>query len=55
MCGCSTATSARWGAVVELPDGELDRALDVDPMVDWWFDECGITHRLAVGDVIHLR
>ena len=42
---------------VELPDGELEgRALDVEPdgrLVV--VDECGITHRLAVGDVIHLR
>jgi BirA family biotin operon repressor/biotin-[acetyl-CoA-carboxylase] ligase len=42
---------------VELPDGEVvGRALDVEPdgrLVV--VDECGITHRFAVGDVIHLR
>jgi BirA family transcriptional regulator, biotin operon repressor / biotin---[acetyl-CoA-carboxylase] ligase len=42
---------------VELPEGEVvGRALDVEPdgrlIV---IDECGITHRFAVGDVVHLR
>ena len=42
---------------VELPDGLVEgRALDVEPdgrlIV---VDECGITHRFAVGDVVHLR
>ena len=42
---------------VELPGGASGgRALDAEPdgrlVVG---DECGITHRLAVGDVIHLR
>lgn len=42
---------------VELPDGEVTgRALDVEPdgrlIV---VDDCGLTHRFAVGDVIHLR
>ena len=42
---------------VELSDGEVTgRALDVEPdgrlIV---VDECGITHRFAVGDIIHLR
>ena len=42
---------------VELPDGTVEgRALDVEPdgrlIV---VDECGITHRFAVGDVVHLR
>ena len=42
---------------VELPDGELKgRALDVEPVGRLVVvDECGITHRLAVVDVIHLR
>ena len=42
---------------VELPDGEVTgRALDVEPdgrLVV--IDDCGITHRFAVGDVVHLR
>ncbi len=42
---------------VELADGALEgRALDVEPngrlLV---LDECGITHRVDTGDVIHLR
>jgi BirA family biotin operon repressor/biotin-[acetyl-CoA-carboxylase] ligase len=42
---------------VELPEGEVvGRALDVEPdgrlIV---IDECGITHRFAVGDIVHLR
>jgi BirA family transcriptional regulator, biotin operon repressor / biotin---[acetyl-CoA-carboxylase] ligase len=42
---------------VSLPDGEVTgRALDVEPdgrlIV---VDECGVTHRFAVGDVVHLR
>ncbi len=42
---------------VEVPDGMVEgRALDVESdgrLVV--VDECGITHRFAVGDVIHLR
>jgi len=42
---------------VELPDGEVvGRALDVEPdgrLVV--IDDCGITHRFAVGDIVHLR
>ena len=42
---------------VDLPDGEVvGRALDVEPdgrLVV--VDDCGLTHRFAVGDVIHLR
>jgi BirA family transcriptional regulator, biotin operon repressor / biotin---[acetyl-CoA-carboxylase] ligase len=42
---------------VELPDGEIvGRATDVDPdgrLVV--LDECGVTHRLDVGDVVHVR
>ena len=42
---------------VELPDGEVvGRAIDVEPdgrLVV--IDECGITHRFSVGDVVHLR
>ncbi|MGB8858615.1 MAG: biotin--[acetyl-CoA-carboxylase] ligase [Ilumatobacteraceae bacterium] len=42
---------------VELPDGITEgRALDLEPdgrLVV--VDDCGITHRFAVGDVIHLR
>ncbi len=42
---------------VDLADGAVDgRAIDVDPdgrlLV---LDECGITHRIDTGDVIHLR
>jgi len=42
---------------VDLPDGEVvGRALDVEPdgrLVV--VDDCGVTHRFAVGDVVHLR
>lgn len=42
---------------VVLPDGDLvGRALDVEPdgrLVV--LDECAVTHRLSVGDVVHLR
>ncbi len=42
---------------VELPDGVVEgRALDVEPdgrLVV--LDVCGITHRFAVGDIVHLR
>lgn len=42
---------------VELPDGVLEgRAVDVESdgrLVV--VDECAITHRLAVGDIVHLR
>jgi BirA family transcriptional regulator, biotin operon repressor / biotin---[acetyl-CoA-carboxylase] ligase len=42
---------------VELPDGEIvGRATDVEPdgrLVV--LDECGVTHRLDIGDVVHLR
>jgi BirA family transcriptional regulator, biotin operon repressor / biotin---[acetyl-CoA-carboxylase] ligase len=42
---------------VELPDAEIvGRATDVEPdgrLVV--LDECGITHRLDVGDIVHLR
>ncbi|MEY4338407.1 MAG: Biotin protein ligase terminal domain, partial [Actinomycetota bacterium] len=41
----------------ELPDGAVEgRALDVERdgrLVV--LDECGITHRFDVGDVVHLR
>ena len=42
---------------IELPTGELvGTAVDVDPdgrlLV---LDECAITHRVSVGDVVHLR
>jgi BirA family transcriptional regulator, biotin operon repressor / biotin---[acetyl-CoA-carboxylase] ligase len=42
---------------VELPAGEVvGRATDVDPdgrLV--LLDECGLTHRLDVGDIVHVR
>ena len=42
---------------VELPDGVLEgTATDVEPdgrLVV--LDACAVTHRLAVGDVVHLR
>jgi BirA family biotin operon repressor/biotin-[acetyl-CoA-carboxylase] ligase len=42
---------------VELPDGVVEgRAVDVEPdgrLVV--VDDCAVTHRFAVGDVIHLR
>ena len=42
---------------VHLPDGEVEgRAIDVEAdgrLVV--LDACGITHRFAVGDVVHLR
>jgi BirA family transcriptional regulator, biotin operon repressor / biotin---[acetyl-CoA-carboxylase] ligase len=42
---------------VELADGVVEgRALDVEPdgrLVV--LDDCGITHRIATGDVVHLR
>jgi BirA family biotin operon repressor/biotin-[acetyl-CoA-carboxylase] ligase len=42
---------------VHLPDGEVEgRAVDVEPdgrLVV--LDACGLTHRFAVGDVVHLR
>ena len=42
---------------VELPSGELvATAVDVEPdgrLV--LIDECAITHRLSIGDVVHLR
>jgi BirA family transcriptional regulator, biotin operon repressor / biotin---[acetyl-CoA-carboxylase] ligase len=45
------------GVRVELPDGVVEgTATDVDVegrlLV---LDACGITHRFAVGDVVHLR
>lgn len=42
---------------IELPDGEAEgRAIDVEPDGQLVVvDDCGITHRFAVGDVIHLR
>ncbi|MCU0261884.1 MAG: hypothetical protein MUE78_12770, partial [Ilumatobacteraceae bacterium] len=43
---------------VELPAGEVvaGRALDVDDVGRLVvLDECGITHRLDVGDVVHVR
>jgi BirA family biotin operon repressor/biotin-[acetyl-CoA-carboxylase] ligase len=42
---------------VELPDGMVEgRAVDVEPdgrLVV--VDDCAVTHRLAAGDVVHLR
>jgi BirA family biotin operon repressor/biotin-[acetyl-CoA-carboxylase] ligase len=50
------ATLGRAGRV-ELPDGEVvGRALDVERdgrLVV--LDECGISHRITTGDVVHLR
>ena len=42
---------------VELPDGEVEgRAIDVEPGGQLVVvDDCGITHRFAVGDIVHLR
>jgi BirA family biotin operon repressor/biotin-[acetyl-CoA-carboxylase] ligase len=43
---------------VELPDDAVltGRALDVEPDGQLVvLDECGITHRIGVGDVVHLR
>ena len=43
---------------VELPDDAviIGRALDVEPDGQLVvLDECGITHRIGVGDVVHLR
>lgn len=43
---------------VELPDDGVltGRALDVEPDGQLVvLDECGITHRIGVGDVVHLR
>ena len=42
---------------IELPDGEVEgRAIDVEPDGQLVVvDDCGITHRFAVGDVVHLR
>jgi BirA family biotin operon repressor/biotin-[acetyl-CoA-carboxylase] ligase len=42
---------------VELPDGEIvGTAIDIEPdgrlIV---LDDCALTHRVTVGDVIHLR
>lgn len=58
----STAYRERLGTLgrrvrVEVPDGTLiGRAVDVEPdgrLVV--LDECGVTHRLDVGDIVHLR
>lgn len=42
---------------IELPVGEVEgRAIDVEPDGQLVVvDDCGITHRFAVGDVVHLR
>ncbi len=42
---------------IELPDDEVEgRAIDVEPDGQLVVvDDCGITHRFAVGDVVHLR
>jgi BirA family biotin operon repressor/biotin-[acetyl-CoA-carboxylase] ligase len=42
---------------VELPDGEIDgtaTGVDADGRLVV-LDACGLTHRLAVGDVVHVR
>ena len=42
---------------IELHDDEVEgRAIDVEPDGQLVVvDDCGITHRFAVGDVVHLR